>query len=159
MNGHFFFHLDKKMSDSQSCAETGVDAHATYLFERDKNFKQKYDAANKTKRIVPEVSGKKRLSAVLTLPETHAEKSVEKEGDINVVQESMPVNDKDGSMSILAYLQKEHSNMTMEEKVSCIEFLNDGNKTSHYYTFLLIVITFVIGLCIGKTLCTQKEQF
>ena len=49
-----------KMSASGESNE-GVDAQANYLFKRDKVFKEKFDTANRIERIVPEVSGKKKL--------------------------------------------------------------------------------------------------
>jgi hypothetical protein len=152
MNGHFFFQLQMKMSASGGpISDEGVDAQANYLFKRDKVFKEKFDTANRIKRIVPEVSGKKKLR--------NENDTVVRLVDENTMSNSlMPGTEdtKDNSeeeLSTLDYLKKQHSSMTMEDKAACVAFLNGNQSSTDIIVILIFVlISFVIGMCIGSKL-------
>lgn len=157
MNGQFFFQLEMKMSTSNgSISQESVDAHANYLFERDKVFKQKFDTANRIKRIVPEVSGKKKLRSDDNVsPQYRVEDSVEDDtqDSMQIVSNAVtdePELDDNENLSILNYLKKQHENMSMAEKAACVNFLDDRRSSNIPIVLMLVLIAFVIGMCVGS---------
>ena len=141
-----------KMSASgESISDEGVDAQANYLFKRDKVFKEKFDTANRIERIVPEVSGKKKLrNDTVPSKARFADENTISDSPIETVSEDLKDYEKE-ELSILDYLKKQHSNMTIEDKAACVAFLN-GNQSSTDITMILIcvLISFILGMCIGS---------
>tara|TARA_B100001741_G_scaffold210714_1_gene174349 strand:- start:10068 stop:10493 length:426 start_codon:yes stop_codon:yes gene_type:complete len=129
----------------ESISEEGADAQANYLFERDKVFKEKFDSANRIKRIVPEVSGKKKLRSDVSQQDDVVETQENKQEEIEVTTTA------EDHLSMLDYLRTQHSNMSMEEKAACVAFL-DGNQSPSQNIFIVLIavlISFVVGMCVG----------
>ena len=139
------FSIQMKMSTKEeSISEEGADAQANYLFERDKVFKEKFDSANRIKRIVPEVSGKKKLRSDVSQQDDVVQKQENTHEEIEVT------TTPEEHLSILDYLKTQHSNMSMEEKAACVAFLDNQSSSQNMILVLIFVlVSFVIGMCVG----------
>lgn len=58
---NFFFRSYKKMSCSERKKPTESDAQSEYLYNRDIVLKESLESTNRATRLVPEISGKKKL--------------------------------------------------------------------------------------------------
>jgi len=128
-------------------ASSDSSAHADYLFNRDKGLKKGLENTNRNSRIVPEVSGKKRLTeSVLT------EKKKEVDDYNEVVEEEITDEYDEEKLDIVLYLRENKQFISNEDKETCFKILEEDMKKSHnYMNFILIsIITLLIGLFLGK---------
>lgn len=132
-------------------------SQADYLFTRDKKFKNEFDKANRSKRIVPEISGKKKMTEKdfqkMTLSSI-AQKSNAAETE-EVVRENIKSEEKPPDLLNLLKNPTFMQTITPSDKQECVNLLNSG-KTEMNSSFLnIIMITFVaflLGISIGHCL-------
>jgi len=122
-------------------------SHADYIYARDKKFKDNLNATKISERIVPEVSGKKRLLETNFENKMQKEKIIENQPEKVKPPKKVTFEEQENTFEhVLKTLNKYEHLLTYEEKQECVKILKC--KRSNMLLFVCIILTNILIICL-----------
>lgn len=136
---------------------TDGSSHADYIYARDKKFKENLNSTKVSQRIVPEVSGKKRLLETSFDTELPLNKEENNEKNVKKVtfQDEKKEEEEDKNISfekILIILKNSENTLNNDQKKECIRILNCKESN------LLLITTCILFAAIFVLIISQKHK-
>lgn len=133
-------------------------AHADYIYKREKNFKNLYDGADRSFRIVPEVTGKKNEMNNDTMSTTQTNTEPQHENN-QLNDENDEKSDKDNILEMqnighLIELKQKKGLLTLHEKEQCLKLLNETNNNEFYLSCIIIILLLIVVCLSCKLKCS-----
>tara|TARA_B100000482_G_scaffold189122_1_gene170069 strand:- start:139 stop:561 length:423 start_codon:yes stop_codon:yes gene_type:complete len=132
---------------------TDESSHADYIYARDKKFKENLNSTKVSQRIVPEVSGKKKLLETSFDTEIIKNENVDHKDSHEKEKKVTFKDDIDSNIpfeKLLIILQKSESLLTNEEKKECVRILKCRQSNILIITICIIIASMFTSFILYK---------